>query len=277
MEDVRSKKLTDILKGVDVVFHFAFVVGEIKDKQKIYDININGSRNVFEACVANNLKKVIYASSITVYGSYADTPLGLTEAHPLYPNPDSYYNSTKVEVENFVVDYFKQHPDIVLTVLRAGLVCGPRIDNMFSKLWSMKIGSLPMGSRAYLQLIHEEDLGEAMFLAFQKDIPGVYNVAADDAVSSRWCFKKAGMFVIPLPMFLLKPLADLSFKLKLFPAGGGWAKLSEHTIFTLCDKFKNVTGWKPKYTSVETFNHYLKARVRDEKDTAIQAFLSWVF
>jgi UDP-glucose 4-epimerase len=134
-----------------------------------------------------------------------------------------------------------------------------------------------LGSRAYLQLIHEEDLGEAMFLAFQKDIPGVYNVAADDAVSSRWCFKKAGVFVIPLPMFLLKPLADLSFKFKIFPAGGGWAKLSEHTIFTLCDKFKGASGWKPRYSSVETFEHYLNAKVRDEKDNFIHAILSRVF
>jgi UDP-glucose 4-epimerase len=276
-EDVRSKNLAEILIGVDTVFHFAFVVGEISDKRKIYDININGSRNVFEACVANKVKKVIYASSITVYGSYADTPLGLTEEHHLNPNPDSYYNSSKVEIENFVTDYFSNQPDIVLTVIRAGLLCGPKIDNMFSKLWSMKIGSLPLGSKAYLQLIHEEDLGDAMYLAYQKDISGVFNVAADDAVSSRWCFRQAGVFTIPLPMFLLKPIADMSFKLRLFPAGGGWAKLSEHTIFTVCDKFKNATGWKPKFSSVATFKHYLKARVRDEKDTAVQAFLSWVF
>jgi UDP-glucose 4-epimerase len=276
-EDVRSKKLTDIFRGVDVVFHFAFVVGEIKDKQKIHDININGSRNVFAACVHNNVQKIIYASSITVYGSYEDTPLGLTEEYPLNPNPDSYYNSSKVEVENFVVEYFKDYPNIVLTVMRAGLLCGPKINNMFSKLWSMKIGSLPMGSKAYLQLIHEEDLGDAMYLAYVKNIPGVYNVAADDAVSSRWCFKKAGVFMIPLPMLLLKPIADLSFKLKLFPAGGGWAKLSQHTIFTICDKFKKATGWRPRYTSVETYEHYLKSRVRDAKDNLIQSILSWVF
>ncbi|MDA8403973.1 MAG: NAD-dependent epimerase/dehydratase family protein [Desulfobacteraceae bacterium] len=228
-EDVRSPKFKDILKGVDVVYHFAFIVGEIKDKQKIYDININGSRNVFEACVHNGVRKVIYAGSITAYGSYADTPLGLTEDYPLKSNPDSYYNRSKVEVENAVVDFFMDHPEIVLTIMRVGLLCGPKIDNMFSKLWAMKIGSLPMGSRAYLQMIHEEDLGEAMQLAFEKDLPGVYNVAGDDAVSSRWCFRQAGVFIIPLPMFLLKPLADLAFFLKLFPAGGGWASVS-HSI-----------------------------------------------
>jgi len=102
-------------------------------------------------------------------------------------------------------------------------------------------------------------------------------VAADDAVSSQWCFRQAGVFVIPLPMFLLKPLANLAFLLKFFPAGGRWVSISRHTIFTLCDKFKKATGWAPKYTSVETFNQYLDARVRDQKDNLVQSILSWVF
>ena len=102
--------------------------------------------------------------------------------------------------EYFVSEFFKNHPEITLTVVRAGMLCGPNISNMFSKLWSMKISALPMGSDAYLQFIHEEDLGEALFLAYLKDLPGVYNVAADDAITTKWCFRQAGVFLIPLPM-----------------------------------------------------------------------------
>jgi len=207
--DIRDKSVTDLFKNVDVVFHLAFIVGEIRDKDKIFDININGSKNVFTACVENNIRKVIYASSLTVYGSFPDTPLGLNEEYQITPNQDSYYNSSKVEVENFVMEFFNAHPETTLTVLRAGMLCGPHINNMFSKLWSMKISALPMGSNAYLQLIHEEDLGETLYMVYLKDLPGIYNVAADDAVLTKWCYKQAGVFVIPLPMFLLKPLVSI--------------------------------------------------------------------
>lgn len=276
-EDVRNPEIGHHLRGADTLYHLAFIVDEIADKQKTYDINIKGSRNVFQACVEKGIRKVIYASSITVYGSHPDTPLGLTEDHPPAPNTDSYYNSSKVDVEQFAARFFADHPEIVVTVLRAGLLCGPRIENMFSKLWSMKIGALAAGSKAYLQFIHEEDLGEAMYLACLKDLPGTFNVAADDAVSARWVFRRSGVFIIPIPSLILKPLADLSFKLKLFPAGGGWVSLSSHTIFCRCDRFKSAAGWKPRYSSEETFNHYLAARVRDARDNPIQAILSWVF
>ena len=39
--DIRDKSVADLFKGVDTVFHLAFVVGEIRDKDKIYDINIS--------------------------------------------------------------------------------------------------------------------------------------------------------------------------------------------------------------------------------------------
>ena len=276
-EDIRSRKLVDIFKDVDAVYHLAFVVGEIQDKEKTYDININGSKNVFTACARNKVGKVIYTSSMTAYGSHKDNPPVFTEESPLARNDDSYYNMSKVEVENFVSDFFKDYPEITLTILRAGLLCGPNINNMFSKLWSMKIGALHMGRNPNNQFIHEEDLGEALYLAYKKDIPGIFNVTADDAVPTKWCFKEAGVIVIPLPVSLLKVVADLAFKLRLFPAGGGWASVGEYSIFGSSEKFKKATGWQPKYTSEGTFLDYLQSRKRDRKDDPFRAFLSWGF
>jgi len=274
--DVRSPDLAGVLAGVDVLYHLAFVVSEIKDKEKTYDININGSKNVFTACARNRVKKVIYTSSMTVYGSHPGNPLGLTEESPLARNESSYYNTSKIEVEDFARGFFQDHPEIPLTVLRAALLCGPNINNMFSRLWSMKVGSLPLGRNPHTQLIHEEDLGEALYLACRKDLPGVYNVTADDAVPTAWCFREAGTTVIPLPARILKAVANLSFRLGLFPAGGGWASLGEHTIFGSSEKFKKAAGWQPRYPSADTFRAFLKARER-ERDTPKQATLSWVF
>ncbi|MCU0822417.1 MAG: NAD-dependent epimerase/dehydratase family protein [Spirochaetes bacterium] len=274
--DIRSEKLFDILKGVDVLYHLAFIVGEIKNKKKTYDININGSRNVFNACVKNKIKKAIYTSSATAYGSHKDNPPVFYEDSPLAENDDNYYNKSKVEVENFVSDFFKEHPEIKLTIIRAALLFGPNIDNMFSRLFSLPISSLPMGSKAENQYIHEEDLGEALHLAYKKDIPGIFNVGADDSIPTAETFKRAGVLVIPVPAILLKPLANLAFKIGLFPAGGGWVSVSMYTIFINSDKFKKVTGWKPKYNSSETFNSWLESRKR-EKDNIIQKTLSFIF
>ncbi len=274
--DIRSEKLFNILKGVDVLYHLAFIVGEIKNKKKTYDININGSRNVFNACVKNKIKKVIYTSSATAYGSHKDNPPVFYEDSPLAKNDDNYYNKSKVEVENFVSGFFKEHPEIKLTIIRAGLLFGPNIDNMFSQLFSLPISSLPMGSKAENQYIHEEDLGEALHLVYKKDVPGIYNVAADDSIPTAETFKRAGVLVIPVPAPLLKPVANLAFKIGLFPAGGGWVSVSMYTIFMNSDKFKKATGWKPKYNSSQTFDSWLESRKR-EKDNLLQKTLSFIF
>ncbi len=90
-EDIRSEKIAGILADVDAVYHLAFIVGEIHDKKETFNINIEGSRNVFRACVQNQVPKVIYTSSNTVYGAYKELPLNVTEEHPLYKNEESYY------------------------------------------------------------------------------------------------------------------------------------------------------------------------------------------
>ena len=258
-EDIRSPKLADILRGADTVFHMAFIVGEIRDKKATSDININGTKNVFDACVAAGVKKIVYTSSATVYGANIHNPLGITEERSPLKHKDSYYNVSKVEVEKLVADYTIKYPGIIFTTIRAALLFGPGIDNMFSKLFSMKLSALPPGV-SYNQYIHEDDLGEALHLAFTKDLSGIYNVGADDAISTISAFKRAGVIIVPIPAFLLKWLATIGFFLQIFPAGGGWVTLGRYTIFMNCDKFKAATGWRPQWTSEATFTNFIERR-----------------
>lgn len=277
-EDVRNKTIYDILEGVTVVYHLAYIVDEIQDKALTHDVNVNGSRNVFKACRHNKIKKLIHLSSMTVYGSHEDNILGVTEDAPMRENTDSYYNSSKVKVERYIKEFVKEKPDMVVTIIRAGLLVGPNINNLFSKLWSLKVAALVMGNIAHNQFIHEDDLGRALHLAYKKDIPGIYNVTADDAVTTKWCFKETGAFVVSLPMPIIKVMADILFKLRLFPASGGWASVSRYTIFGLNQKFKEATGWAPMFNSTQAFLSFSdKKKKRAAKDNFIQSILSWVF
>ncbi len=273
-EDIRSEKIAGIFADVDAVYHLAFIVGEIQDKKETFNINIEGSRNVFRACVQNQVPKVIYTSSNTVYGAYPELPLHVTEEHPLYKNEESYYNKSKVEVEAFAGAFFASHPEITLTIIRAALLFGPHTTNMFARLYDMPATALPVGSNSHIHYIHEEDLGRALHLALTHDLPGIYNVGADDAVSSRWSFRMAGVKIFPLPFFLLKPAADLAFKLRLLPASSGWVILASHTIFSSNARFKEATGWTPRYTSRQAFESFLEARQRPKNKKWTQSLVA---
>ncbi len=173
--------------------------------------------------------------------------------------------------------YSADYPDTIFTVLRAALLCGPQINNMFSDMWSRKLSALPMGRNPYNQLIHETDMGEAMHRCLTLDLPGVYNVCADDALAIRAMFKAAGVKIIRVPAGLLKRVLNLLFVLRLESVSQGWVSLSEYTIYGLSDKFKRAATWQPRYTSEETFNQYLVARKQDERSSLKHIFLTWLY
>jgi len=276
-KDVCSSGIEKLFAGVDTVYHLAFIVGEIKDKEKTSRINIQGSKNIFKACVNNGVRKVIYTSSNTVYGAYRENILHHTEESPLYKNRESYYNQNKIEVEEFVNGFFADHPEIILTVIRAALLFGPNTKNMFSKLYEPKVTAMPIGSAAHIHFIHEEDLGDALHIAFSQDLPGIYNVGADDAVSARWTFHQADTKIIPLPMSLLKPAANLMFKVGLSPAGAGWVIMACNTIFSSNRKFREATGWTPKYSSEETFRSFLDANQKVKEDAFRRSYVAFIW
>ena len=68
-----------LVKGADVVVHLAFIIARAGNGE---DINLTGSRNVFEAAVAAKATRLVYTSSVAAYGFHEDNPSVLTEDIP---------------------------------------------------------------------------------------------------------------------------------------------------------------------------------------------------
>jgi UDP-glucose 4-epimerase len=89
---------TDILdaamKGMDGVFHLAalWLLQCHEFPRSAFDVNVRGTFNVLEACVANGIKRLVYSSSASVYGDAVEEPM--TEDHPF--NNKNFYGATKI-------------------------------------------------------------------------------------------------------------------------------------------------------------------------------------
>ena len=259
-EDIRSPGVAGLLKGVDTVIHLAFIVEEIHDKKKTHQINIDGSVNVFKACAANRVRKIIYTSSLAAYGAHPDNPTGITEEYPLVQNRDSYYSSDKVAVEGEVRAFSKDHPEIMITVFRPPVILGPRVTNSLVDTWQRKVYFYLRGHDPEVQFLHEDDLGHALYLAVKRDMPGVFNITPDKDMTLRDTFRIAGLRIINIPSWLMKPLANILFALRLEPMSQGWVSLMEYPIVASNRKFTQATGWTPMFTSEEAFRHFLQSR-----------------
>lgn len=112
--------------GVDLVFHEAVSKNTVcmKDPRRDLMVNALGTMNVLEASVAHGVKKVIHASTGSVYGEAKYLPED--EAHPL--DPVSYYGVSKLAAERYCFAFQRLH-GLRVTALRYFHVYGPNQDS----------------------------------------------------------------------------------------------------------------------------------------------------
>jgi len=108
--------LQESFRGVDLVFHQAALTSvprSVEDPVSTNEVNITGTLNVLLAARDNNVKKVIFASSSSVYG---DTPT-LPKVEDMIPHPQSPYALTKL-VGEYYCHIFHQIYDLPTICLR---------------------------------------------------------------------------------------------------------------------------------------------------------------
>ena len=105
--DVRDQEtVLDATRGQEVVFHLAAnadVPYSVEHPQFDFDVNVIGSHNIMRACMANDVGRLVFASSAAVYGDPVYTPMD--EDHPL--RPVSPYGASKLAAENLGFAYHK--------------------------------------------------------------------------------------------------------------------------------------------------------------------------
>lgn len=120
--DIRDKEfLNKNLKEYDLVVHLA---AEHKDDVSpvslYYDVNVNGTRNILDAMDKNDIKNIIFTSSVAIYGLNKDNP---DEQYPADPFND--YGKSKWQAEKVLRKWQKQMPDKKsLTILRPTVIFG---------------------------------------------------------------------------------------------------------------------------------------------------------
>jgi UDP-glucose 4-epimerase len=249
------------MRGADVVLHMAFVLDEIKDKDKTYDININGSKNVFHACVDEEVPWLIQLSSMAAFGPHPDNPVPITEDDYPRGHPQCYYCYSKAELEHYLQWYSDRHPELAVTILRPAVIVGERIDNTMAKIFAGRMAFQVKGHNALGQYIHEDDLTNAIKLVMEQHALGTYHVTSDDYISASEMFEMAGMFGPKLPKKVLENIADLAFRLGASPVSGHWVRMFSESMVGSSEKLKSL-GWQPSFSSRELFEEYIAKRTR---------------
>ena len=156
------------MRGIDAVIHMAallHVVNPPPSLQAEYErINVGGTATVVEAARKAGVRRVVFFSTIAVYGDSAGGIL--TEDSPA--RPDSFYAQTKLAAERIVLAAKRADSRLLGTVLRLGAVYGGRIKGNYRRLLiALARGRfVPIGPGTNRRtLVYDKDVGQAAVLA----------------------------------------------------------------------------------------------------------------
>lgn len=179
--------LNEAMKGKDYVISLAAMwLLHCKDfPRTAFHVNIEGTFNILEACVKNNIKKLIWSSSASVYGDAVELPM--TESHPF--NNKNFYGASKIAGEAMATA-FNDRYGLEVIGLRYMNVYGPHQDQTAAytgvvpiMLNKIEANESPVingdGSQAY-DFIYVEDVARCNIDALKSDTSfGMYNVGTE--------------------------------------------------------------------------------------------------
>jgi UDP-glucose 4-epimerase len=274
--DVLDRSLIDdFVRGADVVVHLAFlIVGGLSDTERV---NLEGSRNVFEATVAAGISRLVYASSVAAYGFHADNPPLLTEDVPPRGTDRHYYSAQKAALES-VLDEVVQGSGTDAYVFRPCIVAGgdalalleniPYIQlsermpapllRMLEVLPALK-PVLPDPGVPF-QLVHHDDVASALRAAvLGRGEPGVYNLAGPGQIRMSDLADALGWYSIPIPDLAVDAAAEVLARLPFIPAEAQWIESIRTPVLMDTAKARRELRWRPGHDAVATLREMVDA------------------
>jgi len=268
-----------LVKEADVVVHLAFMI--MGGAEESHAVNLDGSRNVFEATVSAGVKRLVYASSVAAYGFHRDNPQPLTEETPARGTAAHYYSAQKAEVEALLATTLAGSATASY-VFRPCIVGGPHASLLIDSLPYSHISErLPgavlglidgvsilkpvlMDAGVPFQLVHHDDVASAMRAAvLGRGSPGVYNLAGPGQLTVKLLAEELGWYSIPVPELAVDAVAEMVGRLGFLPAQAQWIAAFREPVLMSTAKARRELGWRPRHDAIHTLRETITAARTD--------------
>ena len=264
-----GESVRDLVKGAHVVVHLAFAILTASDATR--ELNVAGSRRVFEEAAKAGVERICYASSVAAYGFHDDNPDWLTEEVPPRGSPEHPYSAQKAEVERVLADTLLRRRSTVAYAFRPCIVAGPGARTMLqeipyyrlSQAMPERVGRL-LGSMPSLkpvipnpgtpfQLVHEDDVARA-FVAGVRGLgePGPYNLAGGGVLTLGDVAEALGWYSVPVPRPVVDATAEVVTRLPLVPESVAWIHAVKKPVLMKTDRARKLLRWRPRHTARAT-------------------------
>lgn len=275
--DILDREAVDALVAdADVVVHLAFVI--VAGKGESREINLTGSRNVFEAAVAAGARRLVYTSSVAAYGFHRSLPDLLSEDEPVRGTARHPYSADKAEVESALEEVLEGSATDAY-VFRPCIVAGPKAPLLLELVPLLTLGQkLPGPVRWALgrapslrpvlpdpgvpfQLVHHDDVAAALCAAvIGQGEPGVYNLAGPGRLTVSDLADELGWHSVPAPQLAVGVAAEaVAPFLPFLPAEAAWIETIRRPMLIDASRARRKLHWLPHHDARETLRETIAA------------------
>jgi dihydroflavonol-4-reductase len=204
--DIRNyEDVNKAMQECDVVFHIAALhLSWMQNYRVMYDINVNGSENIFKAALSNNIRRVIYTSTQNVIGMQNDGYVNENFRFSRYRFA-SHYTVSKFQAENLAYQYINKGLDIVIVNPSGPFGEGDYKIGPTSKIIvNFLKRNYPFYFKAWFNAIDVEDVAEGHYLALINGEKGERYILSNKNLSLDDFFDMLSVLTnIPKPKFII--------------------------------------------------------------------------
>jgi nucleoside-diphosphate-sugar epimerase len=177
------------MEGCDAVIHAAAIyeVGiSAKQRPAMWEANVAGTERVMEAALAAKVPRIVYVSTVGVFGNTDKQVVDETYEHP-EQSFTSYYEETKLEAHKIVKRMIAER-DLPAVIVQPGGVYGPgdtsQVADLLEQFFAGKLPLLPFPELG-ICMSHVEDIAGGILLALDKGKLGEIYVISGPATTMR--------------------------------------------------------------------------------------------
>jgi len=242
---------------IDTVVHLAAIVNPGRDVALEHRVDVEGSRNVLDACLDSGVRRLVVSSSGAAYGYHADSPEWLDERDPVRGNDEFPYSRHKRIVEEMLAEARDEQPELEQVIFRIGTILGPSVHNQITALWDGARLLRVAGSDSPFVFVWVDDVAAAMVRAATDGPPGVFNVAGDGRMTVPEIAARLGKRMLSVPAWALGAALAVGHALRLTEHGPEKVRFLRYRPVLANRRLKEEFGYTPARTSREAFEEYL--------------------
>ena len=253
--DLRKKRFEDVIRTEQptVVVHMGFIRHFQVAERVRHDVNVRGTKKLLDHCVNHGVQSLVVLSSSYVYGAFPENPYFMDEDAPLSASRSYPEIRDLVEVDTLASSFLWRYPQIRTCVLRPVNVLGYFVHSMIGRYLRETRVPTVMGFDPMMQFIHEEDISEAIALALEQGLQGVFNVTGPGEVPLHTAIRETGGTPLSMPEFLMRPLFARAFRWGLIPYPAGAIDYLKYPITISGERFVEATNFRPLFSLEEIF------------------------